>query len=437
MSTCPYLKLDTQTLRELWTFRDISIRKTKNSDGIQLRYRVPSSDSKTGYRQRSETYPSWGAAEAAAKRISDDLSAGSVPVRGAGLFAPLLSEALDHWAASRVESGLLPTSVTKDRVSVERLIHVVATQTKQPEPRVTALRPEHAMFFIKFIRETGVQTTTVQKHWCSASLFWRWAASWYGAQHNVIAPPPIKIKQTNEDISLKAHLVANYDLLAPAADILLNNKRLPGWGHYNVTRMLWAKCFTIMWGTGLRVSQAANLQWSDIDFTEGLIRVHRGCRTQQETALDRRVYAPEWLLEMLSDWERMSLWPVAIKDGKVAVNAIDQNRLASITHCSQRIWKAIELPREYWFRRSTHLIRKVYKTEVQERAAKAGVDNLFNLMEYQLGHSLGLVGVYTDVLRAHGPDLKAIANLCPDIREYAKGSRVSAVSRPKFFQIAQ
>ncbi len=64
MKHCPYLNLPIETLRELWSFREISIRKTKHNDGIQLRYRVPSSNSK-GFAQRQETYPTWAAAEEA------------------------------------------------------------------------------------------------------------------------------------------------------------------------------------------------------------------------------------------------------------------------------------------------------------------------------------------------------------------------------------
>lgn len=430
MTTCSFLQEDIATLRRLWSHPNISIRKTRGSGSPQLslRYRIPG-NKRT---QRVVTVPSWAAAQEAASRINNELSAGTVPRRRGELFAPTFDEAAETFRRGRELDNVAESTVESEQYAIRVLRDVVARDTGDDSPRVSQLRADHGVQFIAYLREQrGNAGSTVQQRWSLARQFWQWASSHYFGTHS-IAPVPLTRARRG---GVKAHPIATFGELGIVAPFLLGDARLHGFGKDHPTTRLWAKAFTLQWATGLRLSQACELQWSDINFDDGQIHIHRGTKTHQEAALDRRIFAPDWLLEEVSSWKRVSHWPVSVlKDGQ-AITAPGRTKQRMIGLAAKRIWKAVGLPASIYQGRPTHCIRKTFKTEVELLAKDEVGDLTPMLMEYQLGHSLGLRGVYTDMARTYQRELCLIANLCPDLRVFAKGGCASGVPRVRHLDL--
>ena len=153
--------------------------------------------------------------------------------------------------------------------------------------------------------------------------------------------------------------------------------------------------------------------------------------------MNRRIFAPEWLLEELSTWRRVSHWPVSTQENGLVVSAQDRDSQRKVGLAARRLWKKLGLPKSIWHRRPTHCVRKTFKTEI-ELLAKERLGELTPLlMEYQLGHHLGLRGVYTDMARTYGEELCFIANLSPNIRDFVKGDCVTGVRPVRHLELGR
>jgi len=135
--------------------------------------------------------------------------------------------------------------------------------------------------------------------------------------------------------------------------------------------------------TGLRVWQAKRLRWDDVDLErrEIIIRGELG-KSRQERA-GRIVPMAPVLATLLAGW--------GVREGLVAGVSADQYPAI------RRAWTAAGVRDGIWRQRPHHAFRKGFVSELRRAGASS------DAVEYLVGHSLGLVGVYTDP-RALGLD---------------------------------
>ena len=170
--------------------------------------------------------------------------------------------------------------------------------------------------------------------------------------------------------------------------------------------------------TGLRVQQAMRLQWSDVDLDRGIL-VIRGelGKTRQEKG-GRVVPLSPHLIQELAGWGRREGWLVpSHRTGK-------HQRVAR-QRDMRRAWQRAKVREIVWNRHSHHSFRKGFISGLK----RLGADD--EAVEFLVGHSLGLRGVYTD------PDalpLREAVNKVPPIGPSTKvlsfdAARAEAVAR--------
>lgn len=162
---------------------------------------------------------------------------------------------------------------------------------------------------------------------------------------------------------------------------------------YHVLVAVFERC------TGLRVSQVDRLIVGDVDVDAGVLTIRGELgKSHQEKAGRMMPLAP-------------ALIPIAKE--LVAGRAFDQPLIPRRQRASeqnrrlrmQQAWAASGVPAAIWKQRVNHAFRKGFSTEL----ARAGVDR--EIRDFLTGHSLGIVGVYTDPA-AYGLT-SAVAHVAP------------------------
>ena len=144
--------------------------------------------------------------------------------------------------------------------------------------------------------------------------------------------------------------------------------------HTHYERLFWLlRC------TGLRKGQALALRWSDVDMerAELSIRPELG-KTRAEQAGRVVPLAPVLVAEM-AGW--------GTREGEL----IDwPGTRGPSEHTVQRVWQRARVPEEVWRRRSLHAFRKGFVSGL------IGLGASREAVEFLVGHSMGVRGVYTD-----------------------------------------
>ncbi len=135
--------------------------------------------------------------------------------------------------------------------------------------------------------------------------------------------------------------------------------------------------------TGLRVQQVMGLTWDDLDLEQATLRV-RGelCKSRQERR-GRIIAISKHLVDILSGWGRREGFVITTKRRGC------RERLARPRDLD-RAWARAGVRAAAWKGRPHHAFRKGFVSELR----RAGADP--DAVEYLVGHSLGLRGVYTD-----------------------------------------
>lgn len=156
--------------------------------------------------------------------------------------------------------------------------------------------------------------------------------------------------------------------------------------------------------TGLRCQQAMGLRWVDVDLARSRLTVRGELGKSKQGQRGRMMPVSPHLVAILRTWERDSEWLIESNREKG-----DRERMARARDFD-RAWQRAEVRSEAWEGRPHHAFRKGFVSELK----RAGADS--DAVEFLVGHSLGLRGVYID------PDalpLKAavqhIPALSPDI----------------------
>jgi len=172
--------------------------------------------------------------------------------------------------------------------------------------------------------------------------------------------------------------------------------------------------YTVLRFTGLRVQQAMELRWDDLDLDDAILHVRPELGKTQQEKMGRWVPVSEHLVEVVSGWGRREGYLVPTRRGLGAGHR--SPRLAR-SRDARRAWdRAIEQydVRPAVARLPHHSFRAGFVTGLK----RLGADD--EAVENLVGHSLGLRGLYTD------PDalpMKEAVSLIPPLSEPTRFSR--------------
>jgi len=162
---------------------------------------------------------------------------------------------------------------------------------------------------------------------------------------------------------------------------------------------------TILRFTGLRVQQAMSLKWTDFDLETGVLSIRGELGKSRQERRGRVIPVSPHLVQLLATWPRRSEWVVQSSRSMGG----SRERMARARDVG-RAWARAGVREAAW-KQPHHCFRKGFISELK----RAGADT--DAVEYLVGHSLGLRGVYTD------PDAlplrKAVGEI-PALREPGK-----------------
>ena len=136
--------------------------------------------------------------------------------------------------------------------------------------------------------------------------------------------------------------------------------------------------------TGLRVRQVLGLQWADFDLGAATLRMRGELGKTRAERRGRIVPVSPHLVAEMATW--------GVRDGWV-IEATEGARGRWLTMGNDRVreaWKASGVRPEVWRGRPHHAFRKALVSGLIGAGAQR------EAVEYLVGHSLGLAGVYTD-----------------------------------------
>jgi len=154
--------------------------------------------------------------------------------------------------------------------------------------------------------------------------------------------------------------------------------------------------------TGLRVQQAMSLTWDDVDLRARCMRVRGELGKSPQERRGRVVPVSGHLVDELGDWPvGDEPWLVLSKRQR----GNDRERMARARDF-RRAWERAGVREDVWRGRPHHSFRKGFVSELRRSGADA------DAVEFLVGHSLGLRGIYTD---PSALPLRATVDLIPPV----------------------
>lgn len=165
------------------------------------------------------------------------------------------------------------------------------------------------------------------------------------------------------------------------------------------------KLLVLMRYTGLRVNQAMQLRWTDIEMERGILHVRPELGKSTAERVGREIPISPHLVAELSTWEHLGeyLAPIGDKTSR-------EPRGRDVW----RFWERAGVDEMYWRGRPHHAFRKALISCLKAQ----GIDP--EAIEYYVGHDLEIRGTYTDPWAL---DLAAIAMAIPRIGEAPEDPR--------------
>ena len=194
-----------------------------------------------------------------------------------------------------------------------------------------------------------------------------WAWLYDNDETGAVIPPPRKLRMKREPAS---------PTVAPTwAEMDACISTLSGWQR---------DLATVLRYTGLRVQQAMSLTWEDIDLVNASLRIRGELGKSLQEQRGRSVPVSRHFTNQLATWSR----------GRFLIHSNrarggDRERLARPRDLT-RAWQRAGVRPEVWRQRPHHSFRKGFVSELRRAGADA------DAVEFLVGHSLGLRGIYTD-----------------------------------------
>lgn len=264
--------------------------------------------------------------------------------------------------------------------------------------RASDLSLTHLRAFDTFLQKRGCSVSTRVKRIQHVTRAWRWLAEESDEYGDYTSPPkklemPVVVRRQT-----KAPTWEEMDACIEAAN---------GW-HKKLAIVL--RC------TGLRVDQAMKLRCDDIDRKDGLLVIRPELGKSPEERRGRTIPVTKHLVNEVAKWGPWEGWliPCNRKPGprEREARARDMVRAWKRSGVRGEVWAAPEKGRHG---QAHHAFRKGFVTGLR----RLGADP--DAVEYLVGHSLGLRGVYTDPDAYH---LHDVVGLVPPIGGDGKVTRM-------------
>ena len=347
-----------------------SIKKAAHS-----KYRVRWREGGRGSRNRTRTVSTYAAAKALKLEVEAAKELGRVWTPASAIPVPDLEDVFAAYIRDLQARGLyVKTLIT----GLDRFVGHLRDGRPRGSLRVDELTRQSLVDFVARLRGEQKSASTVAHYVGAVQRAWAWAAeneAWEGQ-----VPTPRKVKVP--PIIPQRTIAPTWDELDRVIDAALPEALRRA--------LLLQRC------TGLRIGQVLRLDWSDFDLEEGRLHVRPELGKSRAEKAGRHVPVAPALLPVLRAWGPL---PEGLIVSKTCVRNAD---LA-------QAWKAAGVDPRKWQRRSTHAFRKGFVSGL--RKADADPD----AVEFLVGHTLGIVGVYTD------PDSLPLAEavaMVPEVPEH-------------------
>ncbi len=196
-------------------------------------------------------------------------------------------------------------------------------------------------------------------------LFWAWAYD--DEDYGEYVPRPRRLRMPRQD---------GAPTVAPTwAEMDACIREASGW-HRQLA--------TLLRFTGLRVQQAMQLTWEDLDLEKATLCVRGELGKSRQERRGRIIPVSRYLVEELEGWGPREGWIIEsgrFRDGPRAREARSRDMA--------RAWTRAGVRPEAWGQ-PHHSFRKGFVSELKRSRADS------DAVEFLVGHSLGLRGVYTD-----------------------------------------
>jgi integrase len=339
-------------------------RKRTRSDGVvvwDVRWRDGHG---RGARTRSITCPDFATARRLAAEADRARALGQTYNPRAGSAAPDLDELIEAYVADRERVWSAGTATNAGRELGLFLRWIRAREGRRRRP-VDLLSQQllREWWTATQYGSKGVERkiSTRRNLVLGVVRAWRWAAN--QDEFAGLVPQPRRIDLPEAPLS---------PTLAPTwADMDAAIEHAPGW---------YRNLFTVLRFTGLRVQQALALRWDDLDLEarELVIRPDLGKSRQERRG--RVIPVSRYLVDEVATW--------GAREGRIVPCPLKYRRARSAQ--ARAAWERAGVRPEFWHRRPCHAFRKGFASGL--RAAGADRDAI----EYLIGHSLGIAGVYID-----------------------------------------
>jgi integrase len=197
-------------------------------------------------------------------------------------------------------------------------------------------------------------------------LFWRWAYD--DEDFGEFVPRPRKLRMARQD---------GTPTVAPTwAEVDACIRHTKAWQQ---------RLAILLRFTGLRVSQAMHLRWEDFDLDKATLRIRGALGKSAQERRGRIIPISPHLVEELSSWGMREGWVISSSRDRTVPHTREAR-----ARDMRRAWKRAGIRPEAWENRPHHSFRKCFVSELKRSRADS------DAVEFLIGHSLSLRGVYTD-----------------------------------------
>lgn len=257
--------------------------------------------------------------------------------------------------------------------TIDRFIDFLAQRDpNEPDPPISILSRS---LLGEFFDWTGGRAPATRNSYVQAvHLLWEWAAD--SDEYAEVTPRPRRLALPVVDST--PTIAATWAECDAVIDVL---GRRPPTGSPSVVAYRLA---VILRYTGLRARQGLSLEWRDVDLPAGLLTIRGELGKSRQERGGRVIPMSPHLIAELRTWpshDHPRLVPSMVN---VSSTSSQFAKAVAVAVDEGRVRKAA------FARRSEHAFRKAFVTEL--RGLGADVD----AVEYLVGHSAGIRGVYTD-----------------------------------------
>lgn len=284
---------------------------------------------------------------------------------------PRLRDVFDAYL-DEMELSLAPATVVQRRLSLRYFLEYLRTQKRQGGLLPELLTKAALTGYFRWLRDERDNGELSCKNRLSHVMAaWEWAWQDERFEEQVPKPRRIKLPSARPKVGPTKRTWADLARVIEACGVKDMYGRVAG-GWY-------ADLFTVQYYTGLRSSQALQLEWRDVDLDTAELTVRPELGKSRQEQAGRVVPISPHLVEALKGWGR--------RDGERYLVRIEKDKREVVDDTLRSIWERAGMPDE---RQPTHVFRKVLVSEL----GRQGV--LLEIRSALVGHSTGTTGdVYT------------------------------------------